>query len=124
MDGYFTRKNAAAFRDVFYEILKIAFGSRPHSEILRRNTDRSDEWRELPDVLQDSRHARLYVAALTCKKPYFCSAMSEPTIDARAIAATHRKLLAIYQDDRILAVSFRAHLFHLLEIDDGGTMNA
>ena len=50
--------------------------------------------------------------------------MSKPSVDTRPVAATHSKLFAVYQYDGIFAVSFGTHLFYVLQVDDGRTVNA
>src|SRR5438132_6627433 len=50
--------------------------------------------------------------------------VGKPSVDARAIPAAHREFFAIYQHDRIFAVGFGAHLFYMLQVNDGGAMDA
>src|SRR3981081_928043 len=50
--------------------------------------------------------------------------VGEPSVDARAVASAHGKFFAVDQHDSVLAVGFGAHLFYMLQVDDGGTMDA
>src|SRR5260370_33931079 len=72
----------------------------------------------------DRRHVLRKIAIVTCRNPYVCSAVSEPSVDARAVAAAHGELFAVDQHDSILAVGFGAHLLYVLKVDDGGTMDS
>src|ERR1700712_3829235 len=64
------------------------------------------------------------ITAVLCRNPYVGSAMRKPPVDAGAIAAAHRQLFTVDEHDSILAVSLGAHLFYMLQVDDGGTMDA
>src|SRR5260370_42261244 len=48
----------------------------------------------------------------------------EPVLDARAVASAHGNLLTVQQKDAVFSIDLRAYLFHVLEVDDGGAMDA
>jgi len=55
---------------------------------------------------------------------YRASAVGEPSVDAGAIASAHGEFFAVDQHDSVLAIGFGAHFLHVLQVDDGGTMDA